>query len=892
MFNQDSSPYLNCCVFRGNSGFWGGGFFSGRRGATVSSPTVLDCLFNGNSSTEFGGGIYDQTATSVINSVFIGNYSGADGGGVFAMSDAETINCTFVGNNADSHGGAAARGVLRNCILWGNSAHIQPEVSFATTSYCDIRGGDSGTGTIDSDPMFVRTPSPGPDLKWGTLDDDLGDLHPRCFSPVVDAGDSDALPDGVGTDFAGNSRFVDFPTVPDAITRLRPAVDIGAYELSANLHADAGGPYFAIPGENLTLHGHGIADSVGTLTFAWEWTGDGAFDDAIGQNPVIDISGMTVGEQRTIQLRVTDSLGQSVEDSSVLTIMPTVVYVDARASGAGDGTNWMNAFPRLSDALHLAVSGQTIKVAAGVYLPSSWGDTSASFILKNGVSLLGGFAGLGAPNPHTRDAGRYVTTLSGNFGHVGFEPDRSYHVIEASGTDATAVLDGFNITGGYAVYFGASFYVAGGGGLYAQSGSPTISNCVFLENGSMDRGGGAYFFYNSNPTLLNCKFIRNTADGDYGGGLCLVNNCHATLVDCEFLGNTVPNSGGALWIYYSSPTVVNCSFVGNRSKYGSALTLTGIYNYPKQTTTMVNCTITGNQPLVGDSIFDDGELLSSKNSILWGNIEPAGGVPAVDPRFVRNPSAGPDNTWGTADDDYGDLRLRIDSPCIDAGDNSAVPAGITTDIAGNPRFIDIPGVHDPGAIVDMGAYERIAPIADAGYLFDAVRPTVSVKFGFDALASSIAPSDLLLTNLTTGQALDCGKLCTVSYDSLTRTASWVFNAALPDGNYRAILPVNSVSDDTGSPALGANVTLDFFALGGDANRDRIVDINDLSILSMNWQGSNKLFSQGDFNYDGKVDAKDLGILSSHWQRSLPPPVPTAPVRAPTRTPVRIATLVL
>jgi hypothetical protein len=167
-----------------------------------------------------------------------------------------------------------------------------------------------------------------------------------------------------------------------------------------------------------------------------------------------------------------------------------------------------------------------------------------------------------------------------------------------------------------------------------------------------------------------------------------------------------------------------------------------------------------------------------------------------------------------------------------------------------------------------------------------------VKFGFDALASSIAPSDLLLTNLTTGQALDCGKLCTVSYDSLTRTASWVFNAALPDGNYRAILPVNSVSDDTGSPALGANVTLDFFALGGDANRDRIVDINDLSILSMNWQGSNKLFSQGDFNYDGKVDAKDLGILSSHWQRSLPPPVPTAPVRAPTRTPVRIATLVL
>jgi hypothetical protein len=88
---------------------------------------------------------------------------------------------------------------------------------------------------------------------------------------------------------------------------------------------------------------------------------------------------------------------------------------------------------------------------------------------------------------------------------------------------------------------------------------------------------------------------------------------------------------------------------------------------------------------------------------------------------------------------------------------------------------------------------------------------------------------------------------------------------------------------------------DFFVLAADANRDRRVDINDLSILAMNWQGAGKVFSQGDFNYDGKVDAKDLGILSTRWQSVLTPPVAATPAgagRTPTRTATRVAKRVL
>jgi hypothetical protein len=62
-----------------------------------------------------------------------------------------------------------------------------------------------------------------------------------------------------------------------------------------------------------------------------------------------------------------------------------------------------------------------------------------------------------------------------------------------------------------------------------------------------------------------------------------------------------------------------------------------------------------------------------------------------------------------ADPDNGDFRLSAGSPCIDAGDNTAVPGDIATDLAGNPRFVDDPDTVDTGdgdpPIVDMGAYE-------------------------------------------------------------------------------------------------------------------------------------------------------------------------------------------
>jgi len=75
--------------------------------------------------------------------------------------------------------------------------------------------------------------------------------------------------------------------------------------------------------------------------------------------------------------------------------------------------------------------------------------------------------------------------------------------------------------------------------------------------------------------------------------------------------------------------------------------------------------------------------------------------------------------------------------------------------------------------------------------------------------------------------------------------------------------------------MAADYSFDFFALAGDANHDRTVDVSDLGILATNWQLSSRTFSQGDFNYDGVVDVTDLGILATNWQLTSPPVAPVA-----------------
>jgi hypothetical protein len=55
---------------------------------------------------------------------------------------------------------------------------------------------------------------------------------------------------------------------------------------------------------------------------------------------------------------------------------------------------------------------------------------------------------------------------------------------------------------------------------------------------------------------------------------------------------------------------------------------------------------------------------------------------------------------------------------------------------------------------------------------------------------------------------------------------------LADGDYLTTLPASSVTDADGHP-LADDYAVPFFVLGGDADHDRDVDVNDLSTETQN-----------------------------------------------------------
>ena len=75
-----------------------------------------------------------------------------------------------------------------------------------------------------------------------------------------------------------------------------------------------------------------------------------------------------------------------------------IIYVDDDANGAFTGDSWVNAYKKLQNALAVAVPGDQIWVAMGIYYPDEGAtqinnSRSESFLLVNGVAVYGGFNG-------------------------------------------------------------------------------------------------------------------------------------------------------------------------------------------------------------------------------------------------------------------------------------------------------------------------------------------------------------------------------------------------------------------------------------------------------------------------------------------------------------------
>ena len=391
------------------------------------------------------------------------------------------------------------------------------------------------------------------------------------------------------------------------------------------------------------------------------------------------------------------------------------VHVDAQAQGANNGSSWEDAYTTLQDALSVAMPGMEIKVARGTYYPDrgaglTLGDQVASFSLRNGVTLKGGYAG--AINPDVRDWQVYETILSGDLGRPNQSSDNANCVVVSIDNDETAVLEGFTISGGYGGHVQSS-EAGRGAGMYVERGSPTIIHCTFRGNYAQKEGGGISNTDNANPRISHCLFVDNTAD--HGGAICSIESKDFTLANCVFNGNrALKGEGGAI---FGQVSAANCLFYQNSAPVrGGAISGWAMF--------LTSCTFHGNTGGKGGAVSGESSILI--NSICWGNSPDQLAYIGKDVFDVRNSCI--QNSWPGSgnirtnprfvDVDKADYHLKPESPCINKGNHVKLLSDaldldgdqdtkefVPLDLDGNPRVV--------GGQLDMGAYE-FYPVSGGG----------------------------------------------------------------------------------------------------------------------------------------------------------------------------------
>lgn len=416
-----------------------------------------------------------------------------------------------------------------------------------------------------------------------------------------------------------------------------------------------------------------------------------------------------------------------------------VRYVHSLATGTADGSSWTNAHTDLQAAIELALPGDSIFVAGGTYLPVVRinGDSlrHSTFYISKEISLFGGFSGnAGTEGGFTdRDLILYPTVLSGDLGLPGVRTDNAFHVVYLDHVPSGTVIDGVTISDGDG--FGGSGFEAIGTGVYidADAGEchPNIIRCTIKDNLTNESGGGISIQAENGghalPVFTDCEIIGNRGSG--GGGV----NAYAdtegqaspTFINCVFKGNAAPTAGGGAisnicHSCLSTVKLINCAVSGNYAPSSSAITGfvtgTGILALD-----FINTAISGNGS--GSIQLTDIGLRTStiyiRNSILYGNggsqapiangatvdagfsVIPFGfpgeNIIGLDPMFVDQPPVL--DTTHT----LGDMHLLPGSLALDAGQDSAVPVNITSDLDHLPRFKS--SVADETGTVDIGPYE-------------------------------------------------------------------------------------------------------------------------------------------------------------------------------------------
>jgi len=405
----------------------------------------------------------------------------------------------------------------------------------------------------------------------------------------------------------------------------------------------------------------------------------------------------------------------------------TDYYVDADAnSPAPDGSSWCTAYPALENALRFVAFGDRILVADGIYTPDPTGlvdPRKASFGLVSGTRIDGGYAGCGAADPDERDILLFETVLSGDLNGDDYTggsiAENSYHVVTGSlHLDGSTTVDGVTITGGNAN--GGNLDGRGGGVFLQQKSDPSFRNCRIAGNHGI-RGAG-FFNQDSSPLILNSVIADNVSTGD-GAGLRDATAGQvdgSTIINCLFRDNVAGGFGGAIRVDDAGTSLDSCTVVNNRAASGGGMFIQ-IGN-----PTILDCIFWGNK---GGSNLQDAQVFpfSGAPNVSFSCVEGWNGTLSGTNSFGDDPlfAVGPLGCFYLSQTTAGE---SADSPCLDAGFDSAVAVGLAghttrSDAVGDAGLVDL-GYHYPitSDVLFMGDYDRdeIVDLSDYGAWVDCV----------------------------------------------------------------------------------------------------------------------------------------------------------------------------
>lgn len=240
----------------------------------------------------------------------------------------------------------------------------------------------------------------------------------------------------------------------------------------------------------------------------------------------------------------------------------------------------------------------------------------------------------------------------------------------------------------------------------------SIKNSVF-ENNEATRGGALFAFSSVADSPIKFKvegstFKNNKALTSLAGALYISHRVDATVGSSVFIGNTAVTNGGAIYVLGNSATILSTLNIYNSIlANNAAVSGGGVYFTGNTTSNIINCTLYSNTASsFGSNLYITSIATATSNiynTLIYQNNYYKGPLAVITEGNVQANVVLPANVFlstNSADANFLKLKPLTGNPAVDAGDNSKIPAGVTTDLAGSARIYN--------TTVDLGAYENLA----------------------------------------------------------------------------------------------------------------------------------------------------------------------------------------